>query len=144
MTAHHAAAHHALGVLHRNASLRAFDKHDEGHDGDHQHNQENDGQRGKRAPCLRLGLFVQVEDAARQAHYDANENDERHAVADAAVADLLTQPHDEGGTGGQRENGHQHERRGPDDKRATGQPGTATAKRVAIVVDCTMLRTIVK
>ena len=60
------------------------------------------------SPCLRLGLFVQVEDAAGQAHHDADENDQRHAVADAALADLLAQPHDEGRTGGQRQNGHQH------------------------------------
>ncbi len=46
-----------------------------------------------------------------KADYDAYEDDQRHAVADAALADLLAEPHDEGRTSGQGEDGHQDEAR---------------------------------
>ena len=54
-------------------------------------------------------LLIDVADRVRQAHHDAGEDDQRHAVADAALGDLLTQPHDEGRAGGQREDGQQDE-----------------------------------
>ena len=54
-------------------------------------------------------LVDQILDAARQAHHDAGEDQQAHAVADAAVGDLLTQPHDEGGAGGEGHHGHQDE-----------------------------------
>ena len=68
-------------------------------------------QRGKGPPGLCFRFFVQVQDSARQADHDAHEDDQRHAVADAAFADLLAEPHDERGTGGQSEDGHQNEGR---------------------------------
>src|SRR5262249_22865398 len=57
---------------------------------------------------LRLSLFVKVEDCARQADDDADEDDQRHAVTDAAFGNLFAEPHDESRTGGQRENRHQN------------------------------------
>ena len=54
-------------------------------------------------------LSYEVGDAARQADHDAGEDQQRHAVADAALGDLLAQPHDEHRTGGQREHRHEHE-----------------------------------
>ncbi len=59
----------------------------------------------------RIGAdFVdQVGDAARQSHYDAGEDQQRHAVSDAAFGDLLAQPHDEGAARGQGQHGHQDE-----------------------------------
>jgi hypothetical protein len=48
--------------------------------------------------------------ASGQVGHDAREDDERDAVADAALGDLLTQPHEEGGARGEREHGHGAER----------------------------------
>ncbi len=56
-----------------------------------------------------LRFVDQVLDAAGQAHHDAGEDQQAHAVADAAVGNLLAQPHDEGGAGGQGHHGHQDE-----------------------------------
>ena len=58
------------------------------------------------APGAGGGLVVEVHDAARQADYDAGEDEQRHAVADAALGDLLAQPHDESGAGGQGNDAH--------------------------------------
>ena len=41
---------------------------------------------------------------------DAGEDDQRHPVADAALGDLLAEPHDEAGAGRQRQHRHQPER----------------------------------
>ena len=54
-------------------------------------------------------VLIDAADGARQPHHDSGEDDERHAVADAAFADLLAQPHDEGRAGGQRDDGQQDE-----------------------------------
>ena len=57
---------------------------------------------GVKAPqALGRGLLVEICDAARQTDDDAGEDEQRHAVADAALGDLLAQPHDEGGAGGE-------------------------------------------
>ena len=44
-------------------------------------------------------------DGARQARYDAGENDDGDAVTHTAFTDLLAQPHEEHGTGHQRRHG---------------------------------------
>src|SRR5207245_369889 len=41
--------------------------------------------------------------------HDTREDDERDAVADAALGDLLAEPHDERGAGSERDHGHQAE-----------------------------------
>ena len=43
-----------------------------------------------------------VADGARQARDDAGEDDHGDAVADAALGDLLAEPHQEHGAGGHR------------------------------------------
>src|SRR5713226_1284685 len=111
LPAHHLAANHALGVLHRDAPLSTFHEDDEGDDSDHQDDQEDQGQGGKWAPGSGLRQFIEVHDGTRQADHNAYEYDERHAIADSALADLLAQPHDEGRAGGQGQNGHEHEAR---------------------------------
>ena len=55
-------------------------------------------------------LIERLNDGAREADDDARVDDERHAVADAALGDLLAQPHDEAGAGRQRQHRHQPER----------------------------------
>ena len=59
--------------------------------------------------------------APGQAGHDAGEDDQRDAVADAALGDLLAEPHEEGGARGQRDDGHDAERPAGlvDDRRAT-------------------------
>ena len=68
---------------------------------------QNDGQRSEDAPSAGLELFVEINDRARQANHDADKDDQRHAIADAAFADLFTEPHDERRAGGQGQHGHQ-------------------------------------
>ena len=107
LTAHHAPADHALGVLHRDAALSALDQHNEGH---HRNHHQQDQRQRNGAPFLGdEDVGVDVADGVRQSHHDAGEDDERHAVADTAIADLLAQPHDEGRSGGERNDGQQHE-----------------------------------
>ena len=65
-------------------------------------------------------------DRAGQADDDAGEDDQRDAVADAALADLLTEPHDEGATGGQGQDRQQPE--GP--ARTRHQGGAARSRRL--------------
>ena len=62
-----------------------------------------------RTPGVGLNLVDQIAHAARQAGHNAGEDQQAHAVADAAVGNLLAQPHDERGAGGQGENRHQDE-----------------------------------
>jgi hypothetical protein len=57
---------------------------------------------------LRTLLKVSMTPAG-QADDDAGEDDQRDAVADAALGDLLAQPHDEHRAGGERQDDHQAE-----------------------------------
>ena len=53
-------------------------------------------------PNLRLpALGEHGRAAGGDARHDVGEDDDGHAVADAALGDELTQPHDEGGAGGE-------------------------------------------
>ena len=70
------------------------------------HHHQNDEHLEQR-PVAGLNLGDHFADGVRQAHHDAGEDDQRHAVADAALGDLLAQPHDERRAGGQAEDGHQ-------------------------------------
>src|SRR5262249_30639883 len=54
-------------------------------------------------------LLVDVADGFQQAYDDTGKDDQRHAVSDAPVGDLFTQPHDEGGSGSQGQHRHQYE-----------------------------------
>src|SRR5579871_1151136 len=109
LTTHHLASHHALGVLHGNAALAALDIHDEGDDSDHEDDEQHHEDRRHGAPGAVLRLIKQILHAAGQAHDDSGKNQQRHAVANAAVGDLLAQPHDEGAAGGERQHGHEAE-----------------------------------
>src|SRR5262249_39631772 len=96
----------ALGVLDRDSPLRPFDEDDQGHDPGHEEQHEN--QRQDREVALPDGL-EEAEDRGRQAHDDAREDDERNPVPDAALGDLLAQPHDEDRPGRQRQDRQQPE-----------------------------------
>ncbi len=47
----------------------------------------------------------------RQTRRNTGENDQRNAVADAALGDLLTKPHQEHGTGHERNHGRKAKRK---------------------------------
>src|SRR5579862_8606626 len=107
LATHDPATDYALGILHRNAALTLFNEDDERDHRNHQYEQQNDSDGSEDAPSLSAGLFVKIDDGARQADYDADKDDERHAVADAAFADLFAQPHDERGSSGEGQHGNQ-------------------------------------
>jgi len=91
----HPAADHALGVLHRDAALGLLDEDHGGDDAEPQgaHRGEDEAAAGLQDPAA-LG---------RDAGRDRGEDQHRHAVADAAVGDQLTQPHDHRGAGRHRD-----------------------------------------
>src|SRR5438874_8214502 len=81
LSAHDAAPHDALGILHRDAALTALDENDKSHDCNHQGNQKNHVDGSKAAPLMRHeSLVIKIIDRAWQADYDADKNDQRHAV----------------------------------------------------------------
>ena len=82
--------------------------------------------------------------AARQADDDAGEDQERHAVADAALGDLLAEPHDEAVPVVSVSTVMQPEApaRVVDERQAAGDLGLRSRKN-AMPSDCTMLSRIV-
>ena len=106
LAAHKAASHDPLGVLHRDAPLAALDEDDKRDDGDHRHDQQEQSRNRQGSPGLGARLIHQIRDAAGNTHHDAGEDQQAHAVADAAVGNLLTQPHDECRARRQGEHGH--------------------------------------
>ena len=81
----HPPAHHALGVLHRDAALALLDEHHADDD-----DQRGHADRGEHhaAAAVQDGLAF-----GRDAGGDAREDQQRHAVADAALGDQLAHPH---------------------------------------------------
>src|SRR5207237_2693010 len=96
LAAVHAAAHHPLGELHGDAALSLLDEHD-GHD--HGQAQRDDSDEGGHA-----GLGPHVAQLGGHAADHVGEDQDRHAVADAALADQLAHPHHDRGTGGDGQN----------------------------------------
>ncbi len=86
--------------------------------------------------------------ATGKARGDRGEDEQRHAVADAALGDELTEPHDEAGAGGHRDD-HDQDRHAAV-ARARGRPGSSgTAppgfRAIATsVVDCRIARPMVR
>ena len=109
LSAHDLAPDNTFGVLHRNATLAAFDIDDEGHHHNHQGDQNEHGRRSKGAPSVGANLVIEIGDATRQSYDNAREDQQRHAVPDTALRNLFAQPHDERAASGEREHGHQAE-----------------------------------
>jgi hypothetical protein len=104
----YAAALLALRVVHRDAALRALDEHDERrHRADHQ----DEDQRERRVDFAVADELERAADRRRQARDDAREDDHRDAVAEAALRDLLAEPHQEHGARDHRDGGHEQELR---------------------------------
>ena len=113
--AQHPASDHALGVLHRDAALRLLDVHD-GRDDREDHQQDHDGV----AHAVRA--VPDRGDRTRERRRHRREDQQRHAVADAALGDALTHPHDENGAGG-----HGQHHGGDDVPRLVGHDRHVTA-----------------
>ncbi|MBS1226103.1 MAG: hypothetical protein H6R32_37 [Candidatus Aminicenantes bacterium] len=75
-------------------------------DRDHQGGEEDDLQR---VHLPRPQAAEEADKGAREVDDDAGEDDERDAVADAPLRDLLAQPHDEDGPRGQGQDGQELE-----------------------------------
>ena len=105
LAAVHLAAHHPLGVLDGDAALGVLDEHDEHHDGQHTNDDEDGAPPGEIKDALAgdavevvLDAGVDGGDHAGYPGQDAGKQNDGNAVADAELGDLLTQPHDKGGT----------------------------------------------
>src|ERR1700751_4449764 len=107
LASHNLAAYNALGVLHRDPALAAFDVNDERDDNDHHRQEKRNGYWRESSPGVRLDFVIQVGDASGQANHNSSEDQQRHAVAHATLSDLLAQPHDEGAA--RREGQHRHQ-----------------------------------
>src|SRR3954463_10482829 len=95
----HPPADHPFRVLHRDAALTLFHEDDRRDDHEPQHQHDDEG-----GDALGLQDLTAL---AGEARGDRGEDQQRHAVADAAVGDELAEPHDDGGAGGH--DGHEHE-----------------------------------
>ena len=71
LASHDAAADDALRILHWDAALAAFHKNDEGDNGDHENQKQNEDESAERTPLLRLDQFEEVDDGTRQTDDDA-------------------------------------------------------------------------
>jgi hypothetical protein len=96
----------ALGVVDRDAPLAALDEHDEGGD---RADQEQQQQREGRVHLAGAHLLEGAADGGRQPGDDAGEDQHGDAVADAALGDLLAEPHQEHRACGQCDRRDQHE-----------------------------------
>ena len=128
LAAVHAPAHHPLGELHRDAPLALLDEHD----GDQQHDRQGEQCDEER----RALLGVEPGAGAGERAHDRGEDQQRHAVADAALADELAHPHEQRGAGGEREHHDDHrERREVRQDVEAGGVATATEQPTAAVVE---------
>ena len=93
-------------IVHGDLAQTPLHEHDEIGDAEHQHDDQQDRQA---ADVAVANLFQRADRRRRQAGDDTGEDDQRDAVADAALGDLLAEPHQEHGAGGQRDDRGQHE-----------------------------------
>src|SRR5262245_63127474 len=96
----------ALGILHRDSPLSSLYQHDKRNNGNHDGDENKKRQHG---PFVRTDLLVNIQHRRPQADDNACEDDQRHAVSDTPVGDLLAEPHDERRSSRQRKHRHQYE-----------------------------------
>ena len=102
LTAIHFVAHLSARIVDQDLALSALDKHHKISD-QADHDDDEDGHQN--AHGARANQLQQPTDGARQARCDAAKDQDRDAVAQAALGDLLTQPHQEHGASGQSDHG---------------------------------------
>ena len=100
LTAIHLVAHLSARVVDQDFALTALDKH---HKVGDQADNDNDKDGHKHTHGASANQLQQTTDGARQARGDAAKNQNRDAVAQAALSDLFTQPHQKHGACGQRD-----------------------------------------
>ena len=88
-----------------------------------------EGDQQARADGARLRQFEELDQRARKAGHDAGEDDERRAVADAALRDLLAQPHQEHRAADQRDDGRRAEEPARIDDDAAGRVASSLQGR---------------
>src|ERR1700687_5883439 len=93
-------------ILDRDAALAALDEDDYRH---HAEREEQDEAKQEDAHLTVADEFDGGADRAREAGDDARHDDQRDAVADAALCDLLANPHHEHGARGDGDDGHRDE-----------------------------------
>src|ERR1044071_1127844 len=97
-----------LGVGDGHLAPRRLDEDDEGDEPDEHRGHRDDADDGERVAAAQA--LDHLRDAARgQADDDAGEDKQAHAVADTALGDLLAEPHDEDGAGGERDDRREDE-----------------------------------
>ena len=116
----HAVADLALGILHDQPALGALHEHDEGHHRHRHHDQPQDEGGGHLAGAAELEHLAERQ---RQIGHDAGEDDERDAVADAALGDLLAEPHQEDRAADDGDHGGELEEQPRDQHRRAGRAG---------------------
>jgi len=87
-----------LGIINRNPALTAFHEHDERGNRERQYQQKQHHDRVELAGPSQLQGAT---DCRREAGNNACKDDDRNTVTDAALGDLLTQPHQKHRSGGQ-------------------------------------------
>ena len=86
----------AARIVHRDPPLTAFN---EDHEGGNQHHHGHDHNHANRRQLPGTGQLAGTQDRTRQARNNARENEQGDPVTDATLGDLLTQPHQEHGSG---------------------------------------------
>src|ERR1700727_4022574 len=102
----HAVADLALRILDQKAPLSTLHEHDEHDDGDG-HHQDNEDKTGReRALPSELEL---TRNGGRKLRDNARHDDQRCAIADAALRNLLAEPHQEHRAASERDDGGEAE-----------------------------------
>ena len=99
-------AHLTLGVVDGDLALPALDEH---HEGRHQDDQCQHDQRRHRVHVAVADQLTHACDRTGQPRHDTGKDDQRDAVAQPALGDLLTQPHQEHRARHQRDDRHHAE-----------------------------------
>ncbi len=104
LSAVHPPAHHPLGVLDGDPALSSFHDHDSDHHQNHHRQEDDDREDG---PGSQHPILIQGMGSGRQADHDAGEDDQGDPVSNAALGDLLAEPHHQRRPAGEGEHGHE-------------------------------------
>ena len=106
LPAKHTPPHHTLRILHWNFSSASFQEHDCRDHADHPSKEHN---QPKSRQLTNFEQLVRFHYCVRQARHDPCKNDQRDAVANTSLGDLLAQPHEKRSAGRQSQYRHQTE-----------------------------------
>ena len=123
LAAVHAPAHHPFGELHGDAALALLHEDDAHHQDQGHHHETGQG--------VVAVVGSDLGELGRQRRHDAGEDEQRHAVADAALGDQLPHPHQQGGARGEGQDNYEH---GP--HREVGQQVDPAHQGAAVEQEC--------